>query len=561
MASYLRLNNKMQHAREDSQTISVVKGYPTLAKGDLKLSEKGLSPEQQDSAWKKVHDYLYAYKSTMIGHQANENLQCSGVLRDYLDFHINNGGDPFDGAIYGLNTKVMECAVLDYFAKLWNIEPPDSVKGEDYGEGYWGYVVSMGCSEANLYALYTARDYLSGKPLLIENTATCNSEGNPSSADVGSQYCSSTKNSNAFTPVVFYSEDCHHAHAKFVQILGISTFHDLGSGRFPCPLTYPNDYPSTYSADFLDQNGWPWLVPVDTDGSMYLPSLVKLVNGFASRGYPPIVIFTIGTSFKGSYGNPQAAINELVPILKRNNLYERHVYYSSDDPSQFDVRHGFWFHVDGALGAAHLPFLEMAINEGSIDNKFPIGFPVFDFRIPEVMSISMSLHKWFGCPFPSGIYMTRRKNQLKIPTNPIFGGYQDNTFGGSRNGHGVMVLWDFLAKSSYHDLTKQAVRGDRMVEFLLKKLQELEKDLGEDLWLSHNPGSLFICFKQPRKDIVYKYSLGCKSYLVKNRDDKLEKRLYSHICVMSHVDEEVIGNIITELREPGAFPPQNTNSA
>ena len=444
MSTVLQLSNKAsERVKQVCKSSSVIEDHPVLCKHDLELPEQGLSVEQQNQAWKKVHDYLHAFQTNMLGFQHNQDIQCGDMLKDFLDMHINNSGDPFKIGYYGINTKAMECAVLDYFAKLWNINLRDKEDDKEDG-GYLGYVVSMGCTEANMYALYNARDYLSGKPLLNHDKKQ---SPKINYGDTEAQHCNIKENPNCFTPVLFQSENTHYSLGKAAHFLGVSTFHDLGSGQFRCPLTYPDDYPNAYTEDLLDKNGWQFLVPVAADGSMYLTALTKLVSAFASRGYPPIVIFTSGVTFKGSYDNAQAAINELVPILKVNHLYQRHVFYSSaENTPTFDVRHGFWFHVDGALGAAKLPFVEMAINKGRCDMKFPAGFPVFDFRIPEVMSISMSLHKWFGCPFPAGIYMTREKNQLKPPTNPLYVGSGDTTFAGSRNGHGVMIIWGFLSK-------------------------------------------------------------------------------------------------------------------
>ena len=177
-----------------------------------------------------------------------------------------------------------------------------------------------------------------------------------------------------------------------------------------------------------------------------------------------------------------------------------------------------------------------------------------------MMSISMSLHKWLGCPFPSGVYMTKRKNRLQPPaTNPFYATKGDTTFSGSRNGHGAMAVWDLLSKKSYEDLANDTVKHANVVAFALKLLRELEKDLGEDLWLSHSHGSLFICLKPPKEEIVLKYSLFvCNVLLVQSKQGKLKNRLVARICIMSHVDEELIEEFVKELREPGAFPSQNT---
>ena len=386
MTSHLQLDKKTQHAQRVSKRFLAFADYPTLTKDDVTLSAKALSRAQQERARTKIHDYLYTYKDTSLGYQGNQNLG-GDMLKNFSNLHINNGGDPFVRGTYGVNTKVLECAVLDYFAKLWHIDLPDLVDEEKRDDAYWGYIVSMGCTEANLYALYNARDYLSGEPLLCSETkGSCNAK--PCQTDTGAK-CRTrgmtdiSSNPKAFTPVAFFCENAYYGQNKAMRILRINTFHELGSGHFPCPLTHPEDYPRDYSVDLLDENGWPRLVPVNADDTIHVPSLVKLVSAFTSRGYPPIVIFTSGSAFRGSYDDTQVAIDKLMPVLKEHGLYERHVHYSSKDPSKYDIRRGFWFHSDGALGAAHLPFLEMAIEKGAIENQFPDGFPVFDFRIPK----------------------------------------------------------------------------------------------------------------------------------------------------------------------------------
>ena len=69
-------------------------------------------------------------------------------------------------------------------------------------------------------------------------------------------------------------------------------------------------------------------------------------------------------------------------------MFERR-FYDPDEPSSFVVRKGFWFHVDGTLSAAYMPFLEMAHKNGLTAIK---PGPVFDFRLDFVMSIVTSGH-------------------------------------------------------------------------------------------------------------------------------------------------------------------------
>ena len=343
----------------------------------------------------------------------------------------------------------------------------------------------MGASEANLAALFNARDYLAGFPLVYADADPDSSKvamamrsqsaieiisdwmGSKSSSPINvtassqdqrSENLSSAdmkNNSNNFTPVTFFPEESHHGFDKASRILQIKSFSAFGSGNFPCPLKYPDDYPTNFNPAVFDENGWPNAVPTEADGSISIPCLSKLVTAFVSRGYPPIVVFTMGTTFKGANDNPQAAISELVPILKQHNMYERRAY-SSEDPTKSDIRSVFWFNIDGTLCAAQLRFLEMAVNEGLVPNMFPNGFSVFDFRIPKVKSIAMSLHKWLGCPFPSSVFMMRKMNQAKPPEKPLFIGGLDSTLSGSRGGHSILVMWDLLSKKSYEDFKVQS---------------------------------------------------------------------------------------------------------
>lgn len=42
---------------------------------------------------------------------------------------------------------------------------------------------------------------------------------------------------------------------------------------------------------------WPDTVPCDEHGAMLIPELIKLVEFFVSKEYPPIMVMTIGTTF------------------------------------------------------------------------------------------------------------------------------------------------------------------------------------------------------------------------------------------------------------------------
>lgn len=54
--------------------------------------------------------------------------------------------------------------MLDHYARLFNIstEKGNELTNPLLPHEYWGYILSMGSTEGNIYALYTAREYLTG---------------------------------------------------------------------------------------------------------------------------------------------------------------------------------------------------------------------------------------------------------------------------------------------------------------------------------------------------------------------------------------------------------------
>ena len=109
----------------------------------------------------------------------------------------------------------MERNVLDHYASLWNAKWPHDARDPDT---YWGYVLTMGSSEGNIYGLWNARDYLEGKFILTDK-----------SLNIPISYYTRAKTSkgkeNAHTPIAFlftrhslFSSQSHY-HATYQDIL------------------------------------------------------------------------------------------------------------------------------------------------------------------------------------------------------------------------------------------------------------------------------------------------------------------------------------------------------
>ncbi|MDX7987484.1 histidine decarboxylase [Xenorhabdus sp. 12] len=491
--------------------------YINLDESLFKLSEYGLTDTERGKALSGLRSYVKKTQSKFLGYQTSQKFRYSLDLSEYLDIHLNNVGDPFQAGNYRLNTKVAECAVLDYFAKLWHA--PDS-NNTALGEGYWGYILSMGSTEGNLYALRNARDYLSGKALWVD----LNSDNY-----IERRVCLEG-NENSLTPILFYSEDTHYSIDKAKDILLLPTFAEIGESRYPgqCPLK-------------TDNGKWPTKVPSLPTGSIDLNKLSILVEFFASRGFPIVVNFNYGTTFKGALDDVSGAIDLLLPILEKYGLKDRTLPITLENGQIVkSPRNGYWFHIDGALGAVYGPFLEKAREQG-IDIGLG-ALPSFDFRNP-IHSMVTSGHKEMGTPWPTGVYLTKQKYLLDFHSVDYIGA-QDSTLSGSRNGFSALLLWHYLATHSYNDQIENIIHRVRKSENIYQKLLALSGEIGLDLHVHRSPLSLCILFLCPNNDIVDDFSLSTE---VK---DGIK---YAHFFIMHHVTDELINQFITALSQPGAF--------
>jgi histidine decarboxylase len=95
----------------------------------------------------EAYDRLLQQKSSVhLGYPYNLMYDHS-ELYDFMKYSINNLGDPYVPSNYGVHSKQFECAVIDFFAKLWKMEP----------DSYWGYVTTSG-TEGNLHGILLARE-------------------------------------------------------------------------------------------------------------------------------------------------------------------------------------------------------------------------------------------------------------------------------------------------------------------------------------------------------------------------------------------------------------------
>ena len=93
-----------------------------------------------------LYERMERENALALGYPSAKDFDCSDLLR-FLEFPINNVGDPFADGTYQVETREFEREVLGFFAELLRAPEGD----------WWGYVTNGG-TEGNLYGLYLARE-------------------------------------------------------------------------------------------------------------------------------------------------------------------------------------------------------------------------------------------------------------------------------------------------------------------------------------------------------------------------------------------------------------------
>lgn len=379
-------------------------------------------PEANDEVTGDKEAYMAAvlarYRQTLLertkhhlGYPYNLDFDY-GALSQLQHFSINNLGDPFIESNYGVHSRQFEVGVLDWFARLWELEKDE----------YWGYITNCG-TEGNLHGILVGREVLPD----------------------GILYASKESHYSVFKAARMYRMDC----------VKVGT---LISGEIDC-------------SDFKS----------------------KLLQ---NKEKPAIINVNIGTTVKG-------AVDDLDLVIQ--TLEE--CGFSQDR---------FYIHCDGALFGLMMPFVKRA---PKVSFKKPIG------------SVSVSGHKFVGCPMPCGVQITRIDHINALSRNVEYLASRDATIMGSRNGHAPIFLWYTLNRKGYRGFQKEVQKCLRNAHYLKDRLREV----GISAML--NELSSTVVFERPQdEEFVRRWQLACQGNI-------------AHVVVMPSVTIEKLDMFLKELVE------------
>lgn len=167
--------------------------------------------------------------------------------------------------------------------------------------------------------------------------------------------------------------------------------------------------------------------------------------------------------------------------------------------------------------------------------------PKVSFKKP-IGSVSVSGHKFVGCPMPCGVQLTRLDHINALSSNVEYLASRDATIMGSRNGHAPIFLWYTLNRKGYKGFQKEVQKCLRNAHYLNDKLR------GAGISTMLNELSSTVVFERPKdEEFVRRWQLACE-------------RNMSHVVVMPSVTVEKLDCFLDELIQARSVWYKDENS-
>ncbi|KAL0323961.1 UNVERIFIED_CONTAM: Serine decarboxylase [Sesamum calycinum] len=174
----------------------------------------------------------------------------------------------------------------------------------------------------------------------------------------------------------------------------------------------------------------------------------------------------------------------------------------------------YYIHCDAAISGFVVPFVKQA--------------PEFTFEKP-IGSVSISGHKFLGCPMPCGVLLTRKRYIDMLSRSIEYIATVDTTIAGSRNGHSPIFLWYVLNIKGRKGLEEDVEKCLINARYLRDRL----KKAGISSML--NDMSITVVFERPPdSEFIRHWQLQCLGNM-------------AHVVVMPHVTLEMLDCFLYDL--------------
>lgn len=203
-----------------------------------------------------------------------------------------------------------------------------------------------------------------------------------------------------------------------------------------------------------------------------------------------------------------------------------------EELSNIALENNIYFHVDAAFGGFSIPFLKRA----------GFDFPVFDFSLPGVCSITIDPHKMGLTPIPAGGIIFREKEYLNVMAidSPYLTIKKQSTIVGTRLGASAAATYaimKYFGKEGYAELAKKLMDNTFFFKEGLKKI-------GYKLVVE--PELNIVSFNHPKKDTsVIANELELRGWKVSTSSCPVAIRT----VLMNHVKKENLKELLEDLKE------------
>ncbi|KAK6781931.1 hypothetical protein RDI58_019727 [Solanum bulbocastanum] len=193
--------------------------------------------------------------------------------------------------------------------------------------------------------------------------------------------------------------------------------------------------------------------------------------------------------------------------------------YNKDKPTIINIiidcgysHKKFYIHCDAALNGLIVPFIKNVISF-----KKPIG------------SVTISGHKFLGCPIPYGVQITRKSHITYLSRNVEYISSMDATISGSRNGLIPILLWYSLSSKGQIGIQQDVKRCLNNARYLKDRLRQ------ENISVMLNELSTIVVLERPHD---HEFTRHWKLSYVRD---------IAHVIVMPSITRETLDDFFIDF--------------
>lgn len=315
----------------------------------------------------------------------------------------------------------------------------------------------------------------------------------------------------------------HYSIIRACDLLGI------GVGKWTeceaqCALARKNEKAKKHIFNRNEQDkseGGLVLAKLNTNGQVDVEDVRRIFDEYEKAGICNfILVATAGTTMLGVF-DPIKELGKLVEEMQHRGL-------------------NVYFHVDAAFGGLVAPFLNSAHHV----------IPEFDFRVPQVDSITVDPHKFGLVGYPAGVFLCRKNLQRYVELYVPYIDFMADTLIGSRPGAAAAACWAELKHKGFSGFQKRAKTCMQNTRFLYEEITSID---GIEALINPVINILGITFTDKEIERAFESYIRKEEFIVVQewytQDPARCPRKVYRFVIMDHVAENDIRCFVKGLKD------------